>query len=309
MAIDSAVEMGINQEYVKEALVTGLEAALELRDTARVEALLSLIDEIPPGTLGAVPEGAGAAVPCRPGCARAGPGCGAAVQESLGGFSRELVLPFNLGVTELEHAGWLVSQGRAKEAEPLLAEASEIFERLGAQPWLERAGALAGTSAEPVPVSELTVRPAWRVSFAAVYRSSYFDRFSKRTARSSGHPVAFVAATRSSSAWARHRADLRLQRHLAARHQHGTTIVTFLMVFLIQNTQNRDAAAIQLKLDELIRATQGAHNALLDLEELSEAELEAFHRKYLELAEAARTEIRGGAADTGTPTVQFPSAG
>ena len=88
VAIDSAVEMGINQEYVKEALVTGLEAALELRDTARVEALLSLIDEIPPGTPGAVPEGAGAAVPCRPGCARAGPGCGAAVQESLGALPR-----------------------------------------------------------------------------------------------------------------------------------------------------------------------------------------------------------------------------
>jgi low affinity Fe/Cu permease len=56
----------------------------------------------------------------------------------------------------------------------------------------------------------------------------------------------------------------------------GTTIVTFLMVFLIQNTQNRDSGAIQLKLDELIRATQGAHNAVLDLEELTQEDLEKF---------------------------------
>ena len=60
----------------------------------------------------------------------------------------------------------------------------------------------------------------------------------------------------------------------------GTTIVTFLMVFLIQNTQNRDTEAMQLKLDELIRATKGAHNALLDLEELEEDNLDAFRAKY-----------------------------
>ena len=83
----------------------------------------------------------------------------------------------------------------------------------------------------------------------------------------------------------------------------ATTIVTFLMVFLIQNTQNRDGAAVQLKLDELIRSIQGAHNALLDLEELSERELELFHEKYFELARRAREEIRQGTADTGTPTV------
>ncbi len=69
------------------------------------------------------------------------------------GLFRELVLPFNLAVTELEHAGWLVAHNRAEEAEALLTEASEIFERLGAQPWLERAGALAGRSAEPVHAS------------------------------------------------------------------------------------------------------------------------------------------------------------
>ena len=81
----------------------------------------------------------------------------------------------------------------------------------------------------------------------------------------------------------------------------GTTIVTFLMVFLIQNTQNRDTAAIQLKLDELIRATQGAHNALLDLEELDESLLEAFRARYEALAREARSRLAQGLTDTDAP--------
>jgi low affinity Fe/Cu permease len=81
----------------------------------------------------------------------------------------------------------------------------------------------------------------------------------------------------------------------------GTTIVTFLMVFLIQNTQNRDTEAIQIKLDELIRATQGAHNSLLDLEELEESSLEEFRGRYRELAKLARADVQGGRVDTGTP--------
>ena len=83
----------------------------------------------------------------------------------------------------------------------------------------------------------------------------------------------------------------------------GTTIITFLMVFLIQNTQNRDTEAIQLKLDELIRATNGAHNALLDLEELEQESLETFKRKYQGLAEVARMRLRSGQMDTDTPEV------
>lgn len=88
----------------------------------------------------------------------------------------------------------------------------------------------------------------------------------------------------------------------------GTTIVTFLMVFLIQNTQNRDTAAIQLKLDELIRATQGAHNALLDLEELDEARLAEFRRKYQTLATEARGRLSRGETDTDTPDTDTPNA-
>ena len=86
----------------------------------------------------------------------------------------------------------------------------------------------------------------------------------------------------------------------------GTTIITFLMVFLIQNTQNRDTAAIQLKLDELIRATEGAHNALLDLEELDERQLEAFRRNYEALATAARARLDKGERDTDTPEAVMP---
>ena len=82
----------------------------------------------------------------------------------------------------------------------------------------------------------------------------------------------------------------------------GTTIVTFLMVFLIQSTQNRDAEAVQVKLDELLRATVGAHNALLDLEELEEHELDRVRDIYRRLAEKARADLRRGIRDTGRPS-------
>src|SRR6266576_4602944 len=72
----------------------------------------------------------------------------------------------------------------------------------------------------------------------------------------------------------------------------GTTIVTFLMVFIIQNTQNRDAEAMHIKLDELIRAMDQAQNALLNLEELEEDDLERIRADYLRLAERARVELR-----------------
>ncbi|MFM7442578.1 MAG: low affinity iron permease family protein, partial [Tabrizicola sp.] len=83
----------------------------------------------------------------------------------------------------------------------------------------------------------------------------------------------------------------------------ATTIVTFLMVFLIQNTQNRDTVAMQLKLDELILATKGAHLSLLDLEELEEKELAAFVRQYEALAAKGREQLQKGLPDTGTPEV------
>jgi len=84
----------------------------------------------------------------------------------------------------------------------------------------------------------------------------------------------------------------------------STTIVTFLMVFLIQNTQNRDSKAIQIKLDELIRSHEGAHNALLDLEELDDNELTEFRNAYEKLAEAARERKERGEVDTETEDVE-----
>src|SRR5213078_3477498 len=84
----------------------------------------------------------------------------------------------------------------------------------------------------------------------------------------------------------------------------ATTIITFLMVFIIQNTQNRDTAAIQIKLDELIRATRGAHNAILDLEQLDEDQLEAYLKRYEALAAAARERLRAGRLDTDAPDLK-----
>ena len=84
----------------------------------------------------------------------------------------------------------------------------------------------------------------------------------------------------------------------------ATTIITFLMVFLIQHTQNRDAEAVQIKLDELIRATKGAHNALLDLEELTEQQQDYFRDKYEALALEAQKSLLLGETDTDSPELR-----
>jgi len=80
----------------------------------------------------------------------------------------------------------------------------------------------------------------------------------------------------------------------------GTVIITFLRVFLIQNTQNRDGTAVQLKLDELIRAIEGTHNGLLDLEELSDEDLVRIRARFEALARESRENLKRGLRDTGT---------
>jgi low affinity Fe/Cu permease len=140
-----------------------------------------------------------------------------------------------------------------------------------------------------------------------MYRRSLFDRFSKSISRFAGHPVAFVGAAGIIVLWIVSGPIFGFSDTWQLVINTATTIVTFLMVFLIQNTQNRESSAIQLKLDELIRASRGAHNGLLDLEELSEGELEAFRAKYVSMAEVAREEIRRGRSDEGTPQIDFPA--
>jgi low affinity Fe/Cu permease len=130
-----------------------------------------------------------------------------------------------------------------------------------------------------------------------------FSRFAKRCATAMGHPSAFGAALLVITAWAVTGPLFAYSDTWQLVINTGTTIVTFLMVFLIQNTQNRDSSAIQLKLDELIRATRGAHNALLDLEELTQEELEGFLQTYQRLADQGRQRVRAGWQDTGTPEI------
>ena len=131
--------------------------------------------------------------------------------------------------------------------------------------------------------------------------TAWYSKLAKSAAHFCGRPRVFVLAVFVILAWVVTGPVFHYSDTWQLVINTGTTIITFLMVFLIQNTQNRDTEAIQVKLDELIRATQGAHNALLDLEELDEDVLEAFRRKYQALASAAREELRSGTKDTGTP--------
>jgi low affinity Fe/Cu permease len=121
-------------------------------------------------------------------------------------------------------------------------------------------------------------------------KNTWFTRFSKKTAQLSGRPVTFGVAIGTVLVWGISGPMFGFSETWQLLINTGTTIVTFLMVFLIQNTQNRDTAAIHIKLDELIRVTQG-HNALMDLEELDEEELEAFREKYEKLAAKARDQM------------------
>ncbi len=130
---------------------------------------------------------------------------------------------------------------------------------------------------------------------------AWYSHFAKTASHFCGRPSTFALAIAVIVVWVVTGPMFRFSDTWQLVINTGTTIVTFLMVFLIQNTQNRDTQAIQVKLDELIRATSGAHNALLDLEELEEHELDGFRTKYEQLAAAARSDLTRGMQDTGTP--------
>jgi low affinity Fe/Cu permease len=119
-------------------------------------------------------------------------------------------------------------------------------------------------------------------------QSGTFGRLSHAAARLSGRPWALFLAVLVIVAWLISGPAFGFSDTWQLIINTSTTIVTFLMVFLIQNSQNRDTAAIQIKLDELIRAVHGAQNALFDLEDLDDAQLETIRAKYAELARAAR---------------------
>ncbi|MBM4382718.1 MAG: low affinity iron permease family protein [Deltaproteobacteria bacterium] len=131
--------------------------------------------------------------------------------------------------------------------------------------------------------------------------TSLFTRIAKATSRATGRPLAFSLAVSVIALWLVTGPLFAYSDTWQLAINTGTTIVTFLMVFLIQATQNRDSEAIQIKLDELLRATRGAHNALLDLEELEEHELEQIRAAYVGLARRARVELSRGGSDTDTP--------
>ena len=139
---------------------------------------------------------------------------------------------------------------------------------------------------------------------SALKQGGRFHRFARASARASGHPVAFGLAVTIILLWLITGPIFAFSDSWQLVINTATTIVTFLMVFLIQNTQNRDAEAVQLKLDELIRATKTAHNALLEIEELSDAELDDLRTRYAEFARAARKAVRAGKSDLGSPEIK-----
>jgi len=132
-----------------------------------------------------------------------------------------------------------------------------------------------------------------------------FGEIANRTSQAAGRALTFVVAVAVVVVWALTGPLFGYSDTWQLVINTGTTIITFLMVFLIQNTQNRDSEAIQIKLDELIRATKGAHTALLDLEELEDEDLLRIRELYQEIADKSRRAMEAGEDDTGTPFVHI----
>ena len=126
----------------------------------------------------------------------------------------------------------------------------------------------------------------------------HFDKLAQWTAAHAGRAATFCLALAVIVVWAVSGPVFGFSDTWQLIINTGTTIVTFLMVFLIQNTQNRDTAALQLKLDELIRAHEGARNRLLQLEDLTEEEMAHIKRTFLELARSSPLLNEEGEAPT-----------
>ena len=131
-----------------------------------------------------------------------------------------------------------------------------------------------------------------------------FSRLARRIAVRCGRPTTFLVALLAIVLWGLSGPLFGFSNTWQLIINTTTTIITFLMVFIIQNTQTRDTEAMQLKLDELIRATQGAHNAILDLEDLEEEQLARYRRRYEALAARAREKLKRGELDTDSPDIK-----
>ena len=143
--------IGISYEAVKESFVVAVEAALALGDVNRAEELLVLVDTLPPGRSPQFLQAHSSRFRARLAARRADPEEADRLFKRAGGLFREIAFPFYLAVTLLEHGEWLFAQDRGEEAQPLLAEARDIFERLEAGPWLERVTAAAAEQRAHVP--------------------------------------------------------------------------------------------------------------------------------------------------------------
>jgi ATP/maltotriose-dependent transcriptional regulator MalT len=133
--------IGIGPEYMKELFVVAAGAAFELNDHARVESVLAIVESLPPGRSSQAYQAQVSRFRARLAAERGEADEADRLFKRAAGLFREIATPFNLAVTQLEHAAWLVREGRAAEAEPLVAEAREVFQELKAQPWLERCDA------------------------------------------------------------------------------------------------------------------------------------------------------------------------
>lgn len=130
---------------------------------------------------------------------------------------------------------------------------------------------------------------------------AWFTQFAKFTADKAGHPLVFGVAAAAVVIWAATGPLFGFDNTWQLVINTSTTIITFLMVFLIQNTQNRDSLAVQIKLDELIRALDGANKLLLDLEELGDQDLQRIRSSYEELAKRARQVLGQTKGDPAIP--------
>jgi len=121
-----------------------------------------------------------------------------------------------------------------------------------------------------------------------------FQKFARTVVRTSGHPMAFSLAIGIIVIWALTGPLFRFGNTWLLVINTIANIITFLMIFLIRNAQNRESEAVQLKLDELIRATKAAQNTLLDIEELSEEDLDRIKARFERLARKAREDSGAG---------------